>query len=222
MRWWEVAMEQRFDRSEEDLGNIVGLEHVNIMIPDQVMATLFYVTGLGLTRDPYLVTGITNMWINIGRSQFHLPTGKPQVLRGHVGLVLPDREALLRRLQIVRKGLEGSAFAIAEHDDYVAVTSPWGNRIRCHAPDPRFGRITLGMPYVQFDVPPGSLDGIVKFYRRMLGAPARIAMAALMSVPPRLSSSARATASCPPMTAITCRSISLISRVRIAASPRRG
>ena len=168
-------MEQRFDRSEEDLGNIVGLEHVNIMIPDQVMATLFYVTGLGLTRDPYLVTGVTNMWINIGRSQFHLPTGKPQVLRGHVGLVLPDREALLRRLQMVRKGLEGSAFAITEHDDYVAVTSPWGNRIRCHAPDPRFGRITLGMPYVQFDVPPGSLEGIVKFYRRMLGAPARIA-----------------------------------------------
>src|SRR5258708_6617831 len=159
-RCWEVAMEQRFDRSEEDLGNIVGLEHVNIMIPDQVMATLFYVSGLGLTRDPYLVTGITNMWINIGRSQFHLPTGKPQVLR---------------RLQMVRKGLEGTAFAVAEHDDYVAVTSPWGNRIRCHAPDPRFGRITLGMPYVQFDVPPGSLEGIVKFYRRMLGAPARIA-----------------------------------------------
>jgi catechol 2,3-dioxygenase-like lactoylglutathione lyase family enzyme len=168
-------MEQRFDRSEEDLGNIVGLEHVNIMIPDQVMATLFYVSGLGLTRDPYLVTGVTNMWINIGRSQFHLPTGKPQVLRGHVGLVMPDREALLHRLQMVRKGLEGTAFAVAEHEDYVAVTSPWGNRIRCHAPDPRFGRITLGMPYVQLDVPPGSLEGIVKFYRGMLGAPARIA-----------------------------------------------
>jgi len=26
-------MEQRFDRAEEDLGNIVGLEHVNVLIP---------------------------------------------------------------------------------------------------------------------------------------------------------------------------------------------
>src|SRR5207302_5156183 len=114
-------------------------------------------------------------WINIGRSQFHLPTGKPQVLRGHVGLVIPDREALLRRLQMVRKGLDGTGFAVAEHDDYVAVTSPWGNRIRCHAPAARFGRINLGMPYVQFDVSPGTLDGIVKFYRRILEVPARVA-----------------------------------------------
>ena len=33
-------------------------------------------TGLGLTRDPYLMTSVTNMWVNVGRSQFHLPTGK--------------------------------------------------------------------------------------------------------------------------------------------------
>ncbi len=169
-------MEQRYDRAAEDLGNIVALEHVNVMIPDQVLGTAFYVSGLGLTRDPYLVTGITNMWINVGRSQFHLPTGKPQVVSGHVGLVVPDRAALLRRLAGVRKPLEGTSFAFAEHEDHVEVVSPWGNRIRCYAPDAeRFGRINLGMPYVQFDVPPGSLDGIVKFYRRMLGAPASIA-----------------------------------------------
>src|SRR6267142_14844 len=112
-------MEQRFDRSEEDLGNIVGLEHVNILIPDQVVATLFYVTGLGLTRDPYLVTGVTNMWINIGRSQFHLPTGKPQVLRGHVGLVLENREALVRRLRSVKQPLEGTRFSFSESNEYV-------------------------------------------------------------------------------------------------------
>src|SRR5712664_2636751 len=116
-------MEQRFDRSEEDLGNIVGLEHVNIMVPDQVVATLFYVSGLGLTRDPYLMSGITNMWINIGRSQFHLPTGKPQVLRGHVGLVLPDRKSVLGRLRTVRDYLAGSRFDVREQDTHVEVTS---------------------------------------------------------------------------------------------------
>ena len=168
-------MEQRFDRAEENLGNIVGLEHVNVLIPDQQAATLFYVTGLGLTRDPFLMTGLTNMWVNVGRSQFHMPTGKPQVLRGIVGIVVPDRAALLQRLAALRKPLAGTSFDFREHEDYVEAISPWGNRIRCHAPAPHFGRITLGMPYVQFDVAPGTLDGIVKFYRRMLDVPARIA-----------------------------------------------
>jgi hypothetical protein len=76
---------QEFDRSQEDVGNIVQLEHVNVWVPDQRLATLFYVTGLGLTRDPYLMTGIDNMWVNVGRSQFHLMTGPAQVLRGCTG-----------------------------------------------------------------------------------------------------------------------------------------
>ena len=168
-------MQQRFDRAEEDLGNIVGLEHVNVLIPDQQIATLFYIAGLGLTRDPFLMTSVTNMWVNVGRSQFHMPTGKPQVLRGVVGIVVPDRAALLQRLAAVKKPLAGTSFDVHEHDDYVEAISPWGNRIRCHAPDACFGRITLGIPYVQFDVAPGTLEGIVKFYRRMLDAPARIA-----------------------------------------------
>ena len=33
------------------------------------------------------------MWTNVGRSQFHLPMNKPQVLRGHVSAVPPDPEA---------------------------------------------------------------------------------------------------------------------------------
>src|SRR5258708_23821652 len=91
-------MQAAFDRSTEDVGNVVALEHVNVRIPDQQIATVFYVTGLGLTRDPYIMTGIDNMWINVCRSQFHLPTGKAQALRGRTGIVLPDRQALLRRL----------------------------------------------------------------------------------------------------------------------------
>ncbi len=162
-------MEQQYDRTAEDLGNVVALEHVNVLIPDQQLATLFYVTGLGLTRDPYLMTSTDNMWINVGRSQFHLPTGEAQVLRGRVGIVLPDREALLKRLARVRGALEGTKFDVREHNSFVDVTSPWGNSIRCHEPEPRFGRITLGMPYVEFDVRPGTADGIARFYRDMIG-----------------------------------------------------
>ena len=66
-------MQHQFDRAAEDLGNSIHLEHVNVTIPDQRLATLFYVTGLGLTRDPYLMVSDSNMWVNAGKSQFHLP-----------------------------------------------------------------------------------------------------------------------------------------------------
>jgi hypothetical protein len=167
-------MDRPYDRAAEDLGNVVSLEHVNTRIPDQQLATLFYVAGLGLTRDPYIMTSVTNMWINAGRSQFHLPTGKPEVVRGHVGVVLPDREALLNRLAAVKKPLADTKFAFKEHNSYVETVSPWGNRIRCYEPDERFGRITLGIPYVEFDVPSGTADGIARFYREILGTPAKV------------------------------------------------
>ena len=103
-------MECSFDRAAEDVGNIVALEHVNVLVPDPDVATAFYISALGLTRDPYLMTGARNMWVNLGRCQFHLPTGKAQVLRGHTGLVIPDRAALLKRLGKARKHLDGTAF----------------------------------------------------------------------------------------------------------------
>jgi hypothetical protein len=168
-------MQQTYDRAAEDLGNSIHLEHVNVMVPDQRLATLFYVAGLGLTRDPYLMVSDSNMWVNIGRSQFHLPSGEPQVLRGHTGLVIAGREALLDRLAAVAKKLDGTAFAFREHNDYVEATCPWGNRVRCYEPDAaRFGCITLGIPYVEFDVPVGTAKGICAFYPKFMGIPAEL------------------------------------------------
>jgi hypothetical protein len=164
-----------YDRGAEDLGNIVGLEHVNVTVPDQGLATLFYVSGLGLTRDPYMMTSIDNMWINVGpRSQFHLPTGSPQVLRGQVGLVIPDRAQLLTRLGRVKDLLRNTRFGFTEHEDYVEAICPWGNVMRCHEPSGQFGRTTLSMPYVAFDVPMGAAKGIATFYRDVMGTAARV------------------------------------------------
>ncbi len=162
-----------WDRAAESLGDVVELQHVNLQVPDPLLATAFYISALGLTRDPYLMTGIDNMWANAGISQFHLPTGPAQVLRGTVGLVLPDRAQLLHRLDRARRWLDGTRYAFAEAEGHVSVTCPWGNRIRCHAPDAaRFGRITLGIPYVEFDVAPGTLDGLARFYDQVVRAPA--------------------------------------------------
>lgn len=168
-------MQQSFDRAAEDLGNSIHLEHVNVTIPDQRLATLFYVAGLGLTRDPYLMVSDSNMWVNVGKSQFHLPQGPAQVLRGHTGLVIAGREALLDRLASVKKKLEGTSFASREHNDHVEAICPWGNRVRCYEPDAaRFGRITLGIPYVEFDVPVGSAKAIAAFYPAVMGMQAEL------------------------------------------------
>ncbi|HEY6256518.1 MAG TPA: hypothetical protein VIY51_12070 [Xanthobacteraceae bacterium] len=169
-------MEQRhYDRAAEDIGNIVGLGHVNTAVPEQGLATLFYVTGLGLTRDPFIMTSTDNMWINVGQSQFHLPTGRSEVLRGITGLVLSDREALLARLAKLRQPLAGTRFDFRESNDGIETVSPWGNRIHCHVPDPdRFGPVALGMAYVGFDVRPGTADAIARFYREVFHAPADV------------------------------------------------
>jgi hypothetical protein len=153
---------------------VVMLEHVNTRVPDQHLATAFYVTGLGLTRDPFIMTGTNNMWINVGRSQFHLPSGGPQVLRGVTGIVIEGRAQLVERLGDVEKLLSGTRFSWRETEGAVEVTCPWGNRIRIHEPGPEFANTRLGMPYVQLDVPSGVAEGIVRFYREIMATPASV------------------------------------------------
>lgn len=167
-------MATTYDRKHEDVGNIIALEHVNLAIPDQQLATAFYIAGLGFTRDPFLFPGLENMWINIGRSQCHLPSRGTHRLRGTIGIVVPDLKKLAQRLEKVAPLLAGSQFTFSVQADRVDATCPWGNRFRCHAPSVEFGSIELGMPYVEFDVPRGSADGIVRFYRELLGATAAL------------------------------------------------
>jgi hypothetical protein len=167
-------MTTTYDRARDDVSNIVHLEHVNVTQPDQRLATLFYVSGLGFTRDPYLMVGLENMWINIGRSQMHLPTNHPQRMRGTIGLVVPDLTLLNQRLARVAPALEGTEFSFVDRGAFVGVTCPWGNRFRCHAPAAEFGETELAMPYVELDVPTGSAEGIAKFYVEIMEATAEI------------------------------------------------
>lgn len=161
-------------RARQDLENVVLLEHVNVTIPDQRLATIFYLSGLGLTRDPYLMTGIDNMWVNVGRSQIHMPSRGPQVLRGHIGIVMPDLAALKQRLQKVTPLLAETRFAWEEKDGAVEAVCPWGNRYRCHAPSPQYGDADLAIAYVVFDVPTGTARGITSFYQKIMEARAAV------------------------------------------------
>jgi hypothetical protein len=159
-----------FDRALQDVGNMVQLEHVNVWIADQRPATAFYIFGLGFTRDPYLMVNIDNMWVNVGRQEFHLITRSPQqVLRGTTGLVVPSLERLVTRLERVkeRELLKDTKFDFVVEDKTVLATCPWGNKLRLHGPGPEFPDMSLGMPYVEFTVPPGTAAGITKFYQKV-------------------------------------------------------
>ena len=163
-------MERKSSIKDQDTGNVIALEHVNVTVPDQRLAMLFYVAGLGATRDPYMMVGVDNMWVNIGNQQFHLPNREAQVIPGHIGIVVEDLAALQDRLAAIEDGLSGTRFQWSAHDGYVAATGPWGNQFRCHPPGPEFGDILMGIPYVEFLVRPGAADRIVQFYKQVLGA----------------------------------------------------
>ncbi len=164
--------EKTYDRCAQDVGNILSMEHVNVTIPNQEKAQMFYVAGLGFTRDPYMMVGPENMWINVGQQQFHLPTrDKGQVLRGVIGAVVPDIEDLKTRLISIQDKLAGTAFGCKAVNGTVEVTCPWGNRFRCHGPGPEFGSMKLGIPYVEFTVKPGTAAGIGQFYKEVMKAP---------------------------------------------------
>ena len=101
----------------EDVGNIVSLEHVNTQVPDQSIATLFYIVGLGFTRDPYMNVGLTNMWINIGRHQCTYRQARPQRLRGTIGLVMRDLSGLKQRLTEIVSPLSDTQFGYIQGKD---------------------------------------------------------------------------------------------------------
>ena len=174
---------KQYDRDAQVVGNIVHLEHFNVVIDDQRLATLFYIVGLGGTRDPYLFPGLENMWVNFGRTQVHLPSRgtKPEVLRGTVGFVVPSLDELKKRLDFAEKEMKRvvpekqTRFSWHEKDGAIEATCPWGNRVRCHAPAPEFGRTELGLVYVDFDVPQESAEGIARFYNEVMKAPAKAA-----------------------------------------------
>jgi len=152
---------------------VVRVEHVNLGVARQDEATLFYVLGLGCTRDPDFFVGPGNAWMNFGRHQFHLPTIGAQVLRGTIGISVPSLPRLVARLEAVGPRLAGTKFAFAADADGVDIRCPWGNRFRAtQAPSDQAGD-GRSIRYLRFDVPTGSASGIARFYRDLLAAEVR-------------------------------------------------
>lgn len=158
-----------------EVGGILHLEHVNFPVADYDLAAAFFMAGLGFTRDPYTRADETNMAVNVGLQQFHLPRkqeGTPP-LHGVIGLITPELDAVKARCdQLAAEGIfDGTPYRYTVSPDYHDIVSPFGVRLRLHPtgslPFPR----VLGLPYVEFDVPAGSAAGIGRFYQQVMQAP---------------------------------------------------
>ena len=159
--------EPPFDRRAEDAGNIIGLDHINLAVPDQRMAGLFYVDGLGCARDSGRDFGTRNLWLNAGGQQFHLPTGAAQRFCGCIEVVVPDIESLKRRLDGIDRDLRGTDYARDEQPDCIRLRCPWGNAIRVCGPQ---GGMRFGIAGARVDVRRGAAAGIARFYAEVLRA----------------------------------------------------
>jgi hypothetical protein len=154
-----------------EVGSIVHWEHVNLRVTDHRLATLYFIEGLGLTRDPLRNVSTRNMWVNVGTQQFHLPIGDPSPLPGEVGLVVPDLEAVERQLEEVTPALKETAFVVERTERGLRTRSPWGHQIHVQAQSAETGRLPQALTYVEFWVPPGTAGTIGAFYQDVLQCP---------------------------------------------------
>lgn len=159
-----------------EVGAVVHLEHVNFTIAEQQMATTFFMSGLGLTRDPYKRCDETNMGVNVGMQQFHLPCSEAPTpsFPGEIGLLIPDLAGLRERLTRLDDAghFAGTPFALSGDSNCLEVTSPFGVRLRLHAVGSVPFLQPLGLVYVNVSVPPQTAEPIAEFYRKIMRCPA--------------------------------------------------
>ena len=88
-----VTNERKYNRRREDIGNVISLEHVNVCIPRPKTghAVLHYRAGADARS---ISCHQRNEYVGqiAGRTQFHLPTRDPLVVRGTIGLVIPTAQ----------------------------------------------------------------------------------------------------------------------------------
>ncbi|KAL7528343.1 hypothetical protein ACHAWF_002528 [Thalassiosira exigua] len=167
---------------------------------DAVKAFYFDFLGCAIDPRKYenYLAGGKTLWANAGLHQFHLPEGAPdaQVLDGIITLVHSDLDALMERYHAFLDGederfapLKETEFLVGVVDDMMMVTDPWGNEFHVLQSDDvdEDRAATLGaQPTIEGHEPSealkvedltafvphdANLDGIGRFYERVLGAP---------------------------------------------------
>ena len=160
-----------------EVGGILHLDHINFQVSDHDLATIFFIGGLGLTRDPFRRADETNMGVNIGLQQFHLPRrGATPPFPGLVGLIVPDLDIIRLRLSRLNKlqKFKDTPYKANFEDNTAKIISPFGFCIRLHSSNSMPFLRPLGIGYVEIPVPNGVVDDILKFYREVFHSIATI------------------------------------------------
>ena len=167
-----------FGLTSPEIGRMLHMDHVNFETPDHEMATIFYMNGLGFTRDPYRRADEQNLGVNVGRQQFHLPKRGEYTppFYGIVGLVVPDIGGIKQRFEVLNDlgKFEGTPYGWLEEGNTVLMTSPFGYRLRLHSYGTLEFTKPLGIAYVEVPAPLGKAARIGKFYEKIVGAPVQI------------------------------------------------
>ena len=168
-------MDQHYDRAAEDLGNIVSLEHVNTRIPDQTCVDAVPRHRAGVHPRP-LSHDQHRQYVDQYRAAANsiCRPARRRCCAAASDWWCPISPRWLRRLAKVKPDLEGTQFDFREGNDIlVDVISPVGQP---HPLPPAAAPLRPGQSWPglrQFDVPPGSADGIARFYREVIETPAR-------------------------------------------------
>jgi len=153
----------------QDIGNIIHLEHINLNVPDVLLAHRFYIDVLGLTFDSSRDSNVGTTWINAGRTQFHLVAEeRAQVIIGTIGVAIPSLENVIQRCMkwTKRRKFTGTRFQyqVIENDitkvtpwrkcalrsqRKIQITGPWGNHFELFE---AHNLTMVGIVFVQFDV----------------------------------------------------------------------
>ncbi|PPR12984.1 MAG: hypothetical protein CFH42_01962, partial [Alphaproteobacteria bacterium MarineAlpha12_Bin1] len=160
-------MTEHFPKVLPEVGGILHLDHINFQVSDHDLATVFFIGGLGLTRDPFRRADETNMGVNVGLQQFHLPRrGATPPFSGLIGLIVPDLDIIRLRLSRLNKlqKFKDTPYEANFEDNAAKITSPFGFCIRLHSPKSMHFLKPLGIGYVEIPVPNGVADDILKFY----------------------------------------------------------
>ena len=185
----------------EEQCEVLLLDHLNINHEkgrhDALKA--FYFDFLGMAIDPRKYenyeSGKKTLWANIGMHQFHLPEGKPdaQVFNGLITLVYDNLDVLMNRYKAYLDGdekysaLKETEFLVGRVDNMMLVTDPWGSQFCILKSDnavedraagvgaqPVVDKPSEGLcledltVYIEHGA---NLDGIGRFYEKVLGAP---------------------------------------------------
>jgi len=154
---------------------MVHFDHVNFETPDHDMATIFFMNGLGLTRDPYRRADERNMGVNVGLQQFHLPRRgkKTPPFHGVIGVVHPDIPGVLERLKLLDQmgKFANTPYSLDDRGDFVSLTTPFGYKLNLHSEGTLPFLRPLGIVYAEIPVPVGSAGSIGRFYFKVVGAP---------------------------------------------------